>query len=82
MAKHRVFYKTRSDGVNLFRTYSDETPTLKQLPTNTLYDCWVYKLDKDGNETNEVDWDLSGVIDVENTSYTYVEVEDNGATSN
>ena len=82
MAIVRVFYKTRKDGVNLIRRYSDITPTLKQLPTNTIYDCWVYKLDENGNETNEVDWELSGVIDVENAPYTYVEtdevIENNG----
>jgi hypothetical protein len=71
-----LFYKTRQDGVNLYRTYSDITPALKQLPTNIIYDCWVYKLGENGNETKEVDWEQSGVIDVENAPYTYVEVSE------
>ena len=74
MAIHRLFYRTREDGVNLYKTYSDTTPVLKQIPTNFIYDCWIYKLDKDGNETTEVDWELSGVIDVEKTPCSYIEV--------
>lgn len=77
----RELYGVNSVGKKLYRTYSDITPTIKQLPTNVVYDCWVYKLDENGNETNEVDWELSGVIDVENAPYSYVEVEDNGASS-
>lgn len=69
----KTFYRTRNDGVNLYRIYSDTTPTLKQQPTGVIYNCWVYKLDKNGNETTEVDWENSGVIDVENAPYTYVE---------
>lgn len=73
----REYCMTRSDGVNLYRTYSDTTPYLKQLPTGIIYECWVYKLDSEGNETDEVDWEQSGVIDVENAPYTYVEIEEN-----
>ena len=69
----KTFYRTRNDGVNLYRIYSDTTPTLKQQPTGVIYDCWVYKLDENGNETTEVDFENSGVIDVENAPYTYVE---------
>ena len=58
-------YRVREDGVKLFRRYSTVTPTLKQLPTNIIYDCWVYKMDEEGNPTDEVDWEKSGVIDVE-----------------
>ena len=77
----KVFYKLNSVGKKLYRTYSTITPTIKQLPTNVVYDCWVYKLDQDGNETKEVVWEKCGVIDVENAPYTYVEVIDNGASS-
>lgn len=63
----KVFYRTRKDGVNLYRIYSDTTPTLKQLPTGIIYKCWVYKNDK-------IDFNKSGVIDVENAPYTYEEV--------
>ena len=33
----REFYKTRKDGVNLFRTYSDEGFYILQRETNTKY---------------------------------------------
>ena len=33
----RDFYITRSDGVNLFRTYSDENYVILQVETNQLY---------------------------------------------
>lgn len=71
----KEYYKTREDGVNIFRRYSDITPYLKQLPTGVIYNCWVYKLDENGDKTNEVDWELSGVYDVENAPYTYVETD-------
>lgn len=70
----KVFYRTRKDGVSLYRIYSDTTPTLKQQPTGVIYNCWTYKLDENGNETTEVDYENSGVIDVENAPYTYEEI--------
>ena len=33
----REFYKTRNDGVNLFRTYSNEGFYILQLPTSIKY---------------------------------------------
>ena len=72
----KFYYKTREDGVNIFRTYSEKTPYLKQLPTGVIYECWVYKLDENGNETKEVDWENSGVFDVENAPYIYVEISE------
>ena len=33
----REFYNTRNDGVNLYRTFSDENFYIKQLPTNMIY---------------------------------------------
>ena len=71
---NKVFYRTRKDGVSLYRIYSDTTPTLKQQPTGVIYDCWVYKLDEEGNPTTEVDFENSGVIDVETAPYTYEEI--------
>ena len=78
----KEYYKTRNDGKRIYRTYSTTTPTIKQLPTNRVYPCWVYKVDENGNETNEVDWEQSGVFDVENCNYAYEEVIDNGASNN
>lgn len=37
MAIVREFYKTRTDGVNLFRTYSDEGFYIRQNPTGIEY---------------------------------------------
>ena len=34
----RVFYKTRSDGVNLFRNYSDEGLQIRKVGTDEIYD--------------------------------------------
>ena len=46
------YYTTRSDGVNLFRTYSDRGMMIEQVETGNVY---------------------SEAIDVEESSYTYVE---------
>lgn len=37
MAIIREFYKTRTDGVNLYRTYSDKEFLIRQIPTNIEY---------------------------------------------
>ena len=34
----KEFYKTRKDGVNLYRTYSDEGYKIKQVETGNIYD--------------------------------------------
>lgn len=34
----KEFYMTRTDGVKLYRTYSDEGFKIKQLPTEIIYD--------------------------------------------
>lgn len=34
----REFYKTREDGVKLYRSYSDEGYLIKQLNTDILYE--------------------------------------------
>lgn len=33
----KEFYKTRSDGVSLYKTYSDSNYLIKQVETNSLY---------------------------------------------
>lgn len=38
MAIVKEFYKTRTDGVNLYKTYSDEQYKIKQLETGNVYD--------------------------------------------
>lgn len=34
----KEFYLTREDGVNLYRTYSDEGYKIKQVQTGAIYD--------------------------------------------
>lgn len=34
----KEFYLTREDGVNLYRTYSDENYKIRQVETNIVYD--------------------------------------------
>ena len=38
MAIVREFYKTRKDGVNLYRTYSDKRYMIHKLNTEEIYD--------------------------------------------
>lgn len=34
----REYYKTRKDGVNLYRTYSDEQYMIRKIGTDEIYD--------------------------------------------
>ena len=34
----KEFYRTREDGINLYRTYSDENYKIKQIQTGAIYD--------------------------------------------
>lgn len=38
MAIIKEFYRTRTDGVNLYRTYSDENFKIKKVGTDEVYD--------------------------------------------
>ena len=38
MAIVKEFYKTRNDGVNLYRTYSDNNYKIKKIGTEEIYD--------------------------------------------
>ena len=38
MAIIKEFYKTRADGVNLFRTYSDKGMQIRKVGTDEVYD--------------------------------------------
>ena len=33
----KVFHRTRADGVNLYRTYSDQNLQIKQVETGNIY---------------------------------------------
>lgn len=34
----KEFYETREDGVNLYKTYSDENYRIRQIETGAIYD--------------------------------------------
>lgn len=38
MAVKKEFYRTRADGVNLYRTYSDEGFQIQKVGTDEVYD--------------------------------------------
>lgn len=67
MAIVKEFYKTREDGVNLYRTYSDENKIIKQVETGIEYD---EAIDIEGSsytyiETDKYIEELQEVIDYE-----------------
>lgn len=67
MAIIKEFYKTREDGVNLYRTYSDENKIIKQVETGIEYD---EAIDIEGSsytyiETDKYIDELQEVIDYE-----------------
>lgn len=37
----KEFYKTRNDGVNLYRIYSDKNYMLRQIETDAIYDIAI-----------------------------------------
>ena len=43
------YYKTRKDGVNLYRTYSDENKVIRQIETGIEYDEAIDVADENGN---------------------------------
>lgn len=51
----REFYETRNDGVNLYKSYSDEGYKIQKAGTDEIYD---------------------EAIDVENSNYEYVEIDE------
>ena len=51
---HTDFFMTRSDGVNLFRTYSDEGKRIRQTDTGAIYDEAV-DIENSGHTYEETD---------------------------
>ena len=51
----KEFYKTREDGVKLYRTYSDENYKIRQIETGIIYDeaIDVENIEYTYEETNE-----------------------------
>lgn len=55
----RVFYRTRKDGVNLYRTYSTEGFTIRKVGTNEVYDEAIdvdgapYKYEETGEKVEQ-----------------------------
>ena len=60
MAIVKEFYKTRNDGVNLYRTYSDENYKIKQVETNEIYDEAI-----DVEDSNYTYVEIDELIEVE-----------------
>ena len=67
----REFYETRKDGVNLYKTYSDNNKIIRQIETGNEYDEAIDVGDENGfikysyietekdierSETNEIEW--------------------------
>lgn len=48
------FYKTREDGVGLYRTYSDADLMIRQISTGILY-TEAIDVENSGNEYEEID---------------------------
>ena len=51
---HTDFFMTRPDGVNLFRTYSDEGKRIRQTDTGAIYDEAV-DVENSGHTYEETD---------------------------
>lgn len=45
----RDFYETRKDGVNLYKTYSDENKIIRQIETGNEYEEAIDVADENGN---------------------------------
>ena len=58
----RVFYRTRKDGVDLYRTYSDEGLKIQKVGTDEIYD---EAIDIDGAPYTYVETDIP-IEEVEN----------------
>ena len=43
------YYKTRKDGVNIYRTYSDENKVIRQIETGIEYEEAIDVADENGN---------------------------------
>ena len=66
----RSFYKTRNDGVNLYRNYSDEGFLIKQIETGQLYQEAIDV--EDASYTYE---EMKEKIE-DSSSYTYEETKE------
>lgn len=62
----REFFKTREDGVNLYRTFSDKNLYIKQLETGNIYEeaidieesTFTYEETDEPISTNETEYNL------------------------
>lgn len=54
MAIVKELYKTREDGVKLYRTYSDNNYKIKKVGTEEIYDEAIDVLDFEYEETDEL----------------------------
>jgi hypothetical protein len=70
MAIVKEFYKTRTDGINLYRTYSDKFYMIKRTGTNRMYEEAIDVEDAiyEYEETNELIESIS-IMDLKAQAY-------------
>lgn len=70
MAIIREFYKTRNDGVKLYRTYSDEGYTIQKIGTEEVYEeaIDIENVDFEYEETSEL---IEGTSETELKAMAY-----------
>ena len=60
----KEFYLKRSDGVNLYRTYSDEYFNIKQIETGNIYDEAI-DVESSNHSYEETDIPIEGEESIE-----------------
>ena len=61
----KEFYETREDGINLYKTYSDENYRIRKVGTNEIYDEAIDVEDSD-YEYEETDEKIEVLDDLNN----------------
>lgn len=70
MAIVKEFYKTREDGVNLYRTYSDEGYVIKKKGTDEEYDEAI-DVENASYEYEETDITIEGLSEIDLKAQAY-----------
>ena len=70
MAIVKEFYKTREDGVNLYRTYSDEGYVIKKIGTDEEYDEAI-DVENASYEYEETDIIVEGLSEIDLKAQAY-----------
>lgn len=70
MAIVKEFYKTRNDGINLYKTYSNEGYKIHKLNTNEIYDEAI-DVEKAPFEYEETTEKIEEISEVEQKAQAY-----------